>query len=229
MQGALDYVWTNWRRLGGAAGIGFIILLVIGLIIGGQPPDYTDSAADIQEWAAANDDEWLVGNYVIGLAVLLLFLPFLVALRSYQGLAEGGRAGWSRFAFAAGIIFLLYTGAASVFLSAAAMGAGDLDDEVVKALATMDFYAFSSAPLVAAPFFLASAMVVLRSAVPWAALGWLGLALAVVGAVAGAAPIDGDPEGFLAVLGYITMIGLAVWIVLLSLGMLMKEPLAETV
>lgn len=224
MQSVLDFVWSNWRRLGGAAGIVFIVMFVVGFVIEGEAPDYTEPAGEIKAWFVDNDDQWLVGDYIIGLSVLLFFLPFLVALRSYLGVAEGGRAGWSRFAFAAGIIFIVYTGAASTFLNAAAVGAAEMDEGVVQALATLNFYAFSTAPLVAAPFFFASAVVILRTGAPWTALGWLGLALAVVAAVAGAAPIDGDPEGALSVLGFITLIGLLVWVALLSIGMIVKEP-----
>lgn len=229
MQKRLDFIWNNWSRLGGAAGLIFIVLFLIAVSIAGTPPDYTKPASEIQAWFTDNSTQFLVSGYIIGLAVLLFFLPFLAALRSYLGIAEDGRTGWSRFAFASGVIFLVYTGAASFFSNALAVGvARSGDAATVKALSTLDFYAFGSAPLVAAPFFFASAMVILRTGVTWRVLAWFGLALSVLGIIGGSAPINGDPTGVLSRLGFGTQIGLLVWVALLSISMIVRKTGAET-
>src|SRR5687767_2334768 len=98
----------QWWRLGGALGIAFVVVFTIcGFVFESESPMHTDDIADIRAYWEEDGDTYLLGGYLIGLASVLLYLPFLCALRAFLGTAEGGPQLWSRVAFAAGIIFLI--------------------------------------------------------------------------------------------------------------------------
>jgi hypothetical protein len=224
----VEFLWSNWRQLGALAGLVAVILAVIGFILIGDYPDYRESPATVRDWYADNQDSLMAANYLFALAFIVFFVPFLVALRSYLGIAEGGRGGWSRLALVGGILTVLWLSGGSVFAAALGRGAGagSGSDAVVTALATLDYVVYAAAPIVVAVFLFASGAVVLRTGVPWGTSGVLGVALAILGVIAAAGPIDGDPDGVFTVLAYITFIGLGVWTLILSAGMVMKEPAA---
>lgn len=67
------------------------MLFVVGaVVLQGEPPAYDASLAEVRRFFTDNHTRFLVGDYLAGLAFLLLFLPFVVGLRSLLGTAEGG-------------------------------------------------------------------------------------------------------------------------------------------
>jgi hypothetical protein len=209
------------RQLGGLCGLAFVVLFIIGGVIQGDPPDYTAPASEIQAWFVDNGDDWQNGDYLVGLAFLFGYLPFLVFLRGWLGKTEGGEQGGSRLTLASGLVPLIFGAGAAVFSSALALQAAEFDESTVKALATIDYHAFGSLPLVVAPFLLVSGLVALRT---WGILGVVGIVAGALGIVAGAAPVDGDPDSILMDLGFITYILFLVWVFLLCIGMILREP-----
>jgi hypothetical protein len=214
----------NWRQLGGLCGIIFVVLFVIGGIVSGDTPMINDSASEARQWYIDNGDQYLVGDFIIGIAVIVFYIPFIAAFRAFLGEGEAGMPGWSLVAFLGLLFFAIGGAAASGFSGALAMGADQItDDSTVRALQYADFYSFGGLPIVFVPFYVGTAMIILRSGILWTWAAWLALALAVVSLIGAAAPIDGDPEGVLSFLGVISFIGTGVFILIVSAGMLMRR------
>jgi hypothetical protein len=62
-----------------------------------------------------------------------------------------------------------------------------------------------------------------RTGVLWRWLGWLGTVRAVTAFVAGLGILDDDPEDISDTIGFVTFIGLPIWVVATGIGMLMKS------
>jgi hypothetical protein len=75
-------------RLGGAAGILFVILGLVALFLPGMPPK-ADEVSKIATYFADKRGSILAGNYLAGLA-FAFFLIFAGALRSHLGAADRG-------------------------------------------------------------------------------------------------------------------------------------------
>lgn len=217
-------VALTWRQLGALAGIIGVVLFVVGIIMEGDTPTLNDSISDVRAWYADNGQQFLVADYIIGLGVILGLVPFFLVLRSFIGEAEGSPAIWSQVAFFGAFLFVVVGGAASSFNGALAIDADQLnDDAVVRALLQADFYAFGGLSLALTLFFLGTAFGIIRTALFWTWLAWLCLALAVVSVIGAASTIEGDPEGVLSWLSFLSFIGLGVVVLSLSVGMLAKR------
>jgi hypothetical protein len=202
-----------------------VILFVVGVLIQGDVPMMNDPVADTQAWFADNGDTYLLGDFIIGIGVVVFLLPFFMILRSVLAAAEGGLGHWSRFAFYGAFLFMLFGGAAAGFMAPLAVLEGEIDDAVVPALTSASFYAYGGLPLALVPFFLGTAMVIKGTNVFWGWVAWTSLALALVALVGACAPVEGDPQGVFSTLGYLSFLGFALTILLLSAGLLTnREP-----
>src|SRR3972149_8214546 len=85
----------SWRQLGGLCGVVFVILFVIGVIVSGDLPTIDDSASEAQKWFADNGQQFLVGDFLIAIAVVIFFVPFFCRFRGLLREAEQGGALWS--------------------------------------------------------------------------------------------------------------------------------------
>lgn len=217
----------SWRQLGGLCGILFVALFVIGVIVTGDTPminDAEDDPAAVRQWFVDNGDQYLVGDFLIGIAVVVFYVPFLGAFRGVLREAEQGEAVWSLTMLLGAVFFALIGAAAASSLGALAVGAEEIDnDEVVQALLYADFYAFGGLTIVLVPFFLGASMVIVQTGVLWKWLGWLGLVLIIPSVIGGISPIDGDPEGVLSILSAIGFIGFGVFILIAGIGMIMRK------
>jgi hypothetical protein len=223
----VERLWAEWWRIGGVCGILFVITFIVGAIVGGAPPDYTDSAEEIRDWFGKNGGRYLFGDHITGVAFVLFFLPFLSSLRGVLGLAEGGSGMWSRVAFAGGFATLILGGAASFFWGALAFGLDvrqdGLNDESIRTLMYLDHFAFTTTVLGTIPFSLATSLVILQTGVLWRWLSIPGFALFVAALITPLSILSGDVESPLGLLGFIAFIVLAAWILLLSIAMIMKR------
>jgi hypothetical protein len=91
------------------------------------------------------------------------------------------------------------------------------------ALMSADFYSFGGVSIVLALFFVATAVSILRTAAFATWLAWLSLALAIVGVVGAASPLEGDPDGILSLLSFVTFIGFGVVILVLGGSLFMRK------
>lgn len=78
----------RWERIGFAAGIGWVVLLVIGNLVQTAPPNAHDSAQKVTSYFVGHRSGILLGQFLVGLAAIV-FLFFLVALASYLRRADG--------------------------------------------------------------------------------------------------------------------------------------------
>jgi len=225
----LDVFFDKWWRVGGVAGILFLIMFIVGITLQGEPPTFDEPVDEIRDWFADNGEQYLVGDYLTGLAFLLFFLPFLASLRGLLAVAEGGPAVWSRVAFAGGLLFLIFGGVASFFWATLAYSFGTVgngDDGTLKTLKTLmylDQVGFSTGALAVIPLMLGASLVTLRTGVLWRWLSLLGLIVAVFAGIAGASSLTSDPDGALGGIGFIGFIGFGLWMLLVSVNMILKK------
>ena len=85
---------SQWWRLGGILGIASVALIFIGFGVTGTDLDFDDPIEEIRTYFTDDSTQYLVGDYLIGLGFVLLFLPFVVILRGLLGLVEGGVNIW---------------------------------------------------------------------------------------------------------------------------------------
>ncbi|HUV11575.1 MAG TPA: hypothetical protein VMX12_11400 [Acidimicrobiia bacterium] len=84
-----DKKFEKWGLL---AGIEFVVLILVGGLIGGTPPKVTDSTAEITKYFTDHPDALKVANFLGGLSILA-FLWFLGSLFQRLRAAEGAAAG----------------------------------------------------------------------------------------------------------------------------------------
>ena len=218
-------IWNQWWRLGGACGIAFIVVFIIaGFVLQGDGPSVTDDIDDIRAYWIDDGEGYIISDWLIGLAVMLLFLPFLSALRSLLGLYEGGPQMWSRLDFKGGVLFVAMASAAAASWLALAYASEELSDESVRLLMYLDLGAWNGTSFPIGVMLLASSLVIWQTGVLWKWLAIIGSIVAVCAFISPLALLDEDIEdGTFGLFGFVAFIGLAVWMLITSIGMLMKR------
>lgn len=210
---------TMWERYGLAAGIVFVVLVVVAALIGGSPPKPTDGVLKIASFFRDNQDALKIGSYLNGLAAVA-FLWFLGALWARLRRAEGTAGRVSVVALVGGIGTLALAFVANGLNAFLALYVGDLGPSGTKAfyLLAVIFFAFASFTL--AVFVSAVSVLILRYRFvePW--LGWIGEGLALLWLVAGVGVADDNTAIF--TVGFIAFLIWAVWIVVLALLLLTR-------
>lgn len=168
---------TGLQRATAVAGIGFAVLMVVSILLGGgTAPSYGDPAADWTEFAEDTQDSARLAAMVFAFATYL-FLIFLGWLRSELGRSEQGARGFTRGSYVVlaggtiGVLSLLI----GLVINAVALSHPDAPPEIIRAIADAAGAGFvSAAPGFAA--MLVSTFLVSRAtgALPsW--LNWLAL------------------------------------------------------
>jgi hypothetical protein len=221
----------RWWRLAGLFGLGWFVLFAVGaIVLQGEPPAYDASVAEVRQFFTDNGTKFLLGDYLAGLAFLLLFLPFVVGLRSLLGAAEGGPQIASRLVLVGGLATVLVGDTATVFQDTLALGAAnpEFQDATVRAFLYANAPAIAAIGLPAALFTLAASLVIWTTAVLWRWLAVVGVLAGVLLAVGAAFPVAGDPTGPLWTIRFLSFIGLLVFVVSVSIAMLLRaEPPAS--
>jgi hypothetical protein len=215
---------VNWVRVGGLLGIGWLILFFIGAFaLQGDTPSRDDSIASIREYFTDDGDTYLLGDYLIGIAFIVFFLPFLIILQRVLGRGEGWAGILSRVALFAGALAILWGGFAGTFWGALAVGAAEnreVDDSAVRTLMELDSYAFAGLLFPVGLFMGAAGLSIWLSGVLWRWLGIIGI-IGFLGSYIGAAwPIDGDDEGAVAAFGLAGFLGIAIFVLLVSINLM---------
>jgi hypothetical protein len=225
-------VGLRWWRLAGLFGLGWFLLFAVGaVVLQGEPPASNASLAEVRQFFTDHRTRFLVGDYLADLAFLLLFLPFVVGLRSLLGTAEGSPQIASRLVLVGGLATVLVGGTATVFQDALALGAGnpELQDTTVRAFLYANAAAIAAIGPPAALFTLAASVVIWTTAVLWRWLAGVGVLAGVLLATGAAFPLAEDPSGPLWTIRFLSFIALAVFVVSASIGMLLGAgPTAPT-
>lgn len=217
---------VDWVRLGGILGIAWIVSFLLGaFILQADTPSRDDSIADIRQYFVDDGGRYLLGDYLLGIAFTLFFLPFVVILRRVLA----ARGGWpdllARVSLYAGVIAVVWGGIAGFFWGALALGADnpEVDDSSVRTLMELDAYAFSGLLLPIGLFMGAAGLSIWLSGALWRWLGLIGI-IGFLGSYIGAAwPIDGDEEGALAAVGIVGFLGIMIFVLITSINLLMKR------
>ena len=220
----LDVFFDKWWRLGGVMGILFLILLIVGIGLQGETPNYDDSVDKIRDWYADNGKQFILGNYLTALAFVLFFLPFLSSLRALLARAEGGDAIWSRVTFTGGVVLLLLCAVGSTFGAALAFSLDVVKEGDEDTLRTLKYLEYSTpAALALVPFLLGTSIVILRSGVLWRWLAIAGVVLAILAVIGGASSLEAEPYGGIPGIGMAAFPLSALWILLVSINMVLKK------
>jgi hypothetical protein len=201
----------NRSSLAPLAGVLFLVLAILGFIIGGEPKEASDGADAVVEWYTDNEDSAKAGAFVVALSAvpLLIFAAYLRGLVS----AARGAAGWIPPLILTGAT-ILAVGIAidSTILLAAADAADDIEPASLVALQALWDNDFVPLALGAVIFLLSSGISIVQTGVLPKWLGWIAILLAVIGMT----PI-----------GFVGAIGGAVWILIASVMLAMRGDRAD--
>jgi hypothetical protein len=206
-------------RLGAACGIVFVTLTVVGGIVQGDVPVYTDGSTAIKQWFAANSDRYLAGALLIALG-LLFYLAFLATLVAVLIRVEGPTRPWPWLALLGGVHLLVSVQAHIGFDGTLALLEGDVSDDLARTLSAADYMTFTPLYFFSGVLTLAVSVVIVRARMLWLPLAWLGGLVAVGGVASIFAPLEHDAEGLLTYVGYATLLALLVWVAGVSLALL---------
>src|SRR5918999_626041 len=160
-------------------GVAFVIVLILGFIIGGEPPDADSPAQEIVDHYVDSKDSVMAGAALTGVAATLLVF-FGGSVRRALRDAEGPGGVLSAVAFAGTIIIAIGGAIDGTISFALAERADDIDATAVQALQALWENDFLPLATGLAVFLLASGLSIVRhGAVPrW--LGWVAIPLAIL-------------------------------------------------
>lgn len=214
----------QWWRLGGAAGIIYVVLFIVGILIQGDTPMPNKTANEIRDYFVDNDTAYMIGDFIIGIAFIFFLMPFASALRSFLGRAEGPAAMWSRLTFAGALLFTAAGAATSGTFGALAYDKAQFaDDNLLKLIVDGNYYTFTIiAPFVLTLMVLPASLVILRTNVLWPLLGWFGIVVSVALVISALAILNDDPTSALGLVGIFAFLSAGIWIIATGVGMWMR-------
>jgi hypothetical protein len=208
-------------------GLIFVVLFFIGgPILQGDFPMRGDDAETIRQYWVESGHDYLIGDYIVAIAFVFLFLPYAIGLRWVLGSAEGSPAIWSWMCFSGAILALASGIAASGIAGGLAVGLEDnpdLDDATLVFLTDVGSYANNFFAFGLALFVGSAGFVIVRSGVLWRLLGAVGLIAAVLLVIGNAWALDGDPEGTVGSVGIIGFPLTFLFVIVSSIALLMKS------
>jgi hypothetical protein len=213
-------------RLGGVAGILFVIVGVVALFLPGAPPK-ADEVSKIATYLTDKRGTILAGDYLAGLA-FVFFLLFVAALRTHFGAADPTGLRPGVVALAGGVVAATLVIAGGAVLNGAAFqvaGAGDANLDHALYDVASDLFVSSGFGL--AVFFGGAAMAIAATNALPGFLAPAGLVLAVLNAVAPVALFA--KSGFFAIggaFGIVVPLASVVWVLAASVAMLRPAPAA---
>lgn len=182
-------------------GAAFIVVAIIGFIVGGEPKDATHPATEIANWYIDNKNSVEISAF-IGVAATILLVFFGAYLRDVLRVAAGGADMLSLVSFIGVVVVAIGFSIDATISLAIAERADDIDPIAVQALQTLwdnDFIPIALGTLL---FLWATGIsVVTNGALP----KWIGWVMIVLGVVA------------LTPLGFAAFIGTAVLILVISI------------
>ncbi len=215
----------QWQRYGAFGGIVFVVLAVVSSFIAGQPPESTDRGVEILEYLDDNDGAIRVGAYLSALAIFPL-LWWAGSLWSTLRRAEGGAP---RLTVVAGLGLAVAAGGAGVSFAITSMMAlrqNELGPGGAKVFYSLTFTMLGVSAAGLAALVLATSVILLRSRLYPAWVGWLGAALGVLWLVA-AVNVATDNSA-VSTLGFVAFLLWGAWIIVISVLMLRERESVTT-
>jgi hypothetical protein len=187
-------------------GVAFIVVAIIAIIIGGEPPDLDEGAAKAVEFYKDDKDTIMFGAALEGLCAALLVF-FGGVLRRELKRAEGEHGTLSLVAFAGTVCIALGLAIDATISFALAEAVDDIDPTGVHALVALwqnDFMPLAVGILL---LMLGSGLSIVRHGLLPKWLGWVAIVIAVFAVT---------PAGFIAFLGA------ALWILAVSVMLTLR-------
>ena len=208
---------SRWDRLGPLSGVLFVVLVVVGNLLPGEPPDFLDDPDTIAAFYVDNAGEIMLGMS-LALISLLFLVWFLARLRHRLAADEDGQGQFNVVAFGGGLVA---TSMLAAGFSLNALGAlrADEDGELSADLAVVFSDGSSvlmglAGPIGMAVLLAAFAVVVLRFRGFPAWFGWLSALMALVGLVP---PVS-----------WTLLLAFPVWVLIASILLYRREGQADT-
>ena len=155
-------------------GVLFVVLVIVGFIVGGEPPDAEEPAQEIVDFYVDDKDSVMAGAFILGLATVV-FVFFANYLRTVFRTTSA-----SATILVGAAIFAVGAAVDATLLVAMAEAADDIEPEslqTIQAIWDNDFVPFAVG---AAVFLISLAISILRTDVLPRWLGWVTLVLAVL-------------------------------------------------
>ena len=210
-------VASRWDRFGSLSGVAFFVLVVVGNLLPGEPPDFLDDPDTIADFYVDKSGEIMIGMS-LALISLVFLLWFLARLRHRLAADEDGRAQFSVVAFGGGLVA---TSMLAAGLSLYTLGAlrADEDGELSPELAVVFSDGGSVLMGLAAPI----GMAVLLGAVAIVAVrfrgfpAWFGWLSALMGLV-----------GLIPPVSWVLLLAFPVWVLIASIVLYRREGRVDT-
>lgn len=195
-------------------GVGFVALLIISFVVGGEPPDADDPVQEIVAHYQDDKDSVQIGAGLSAVSAAL-FVFFGAILRKALAAAEreGQEGVLPVVAFAGSVILATGVAIDATISFAIAEAAGDVDPVAVQALQALWDNDFFPLALGASLLLLASGLSIVRSGAMSKALGWIAIVLGVV---------------TLTPVGFVGALAGAVWVVVVSVLLTLGRRAAPT-
>ena len=187
-------------------GVAFVVVLIVGAIIGGEPPDADSPVRDIIDHYTDNKTSIEVASFV-GAAAAVLLVFFGGYLRSVLSAAEGPGGMLSALTLVGTAVVAVGLAIDITIGIALAQAADDIEPAAVQALQALWDNDFVPLALGALLFLISTGLSIVRhGALPkW--LGWVALVLAVIGFT----PI-----------GFVAFLGAGLWIAVVSVMLALR-------
>ena len=209
----------HWERLGSGAGVGFVVAMVVSVFMIPTPPHIDASTADILDYATSHRGA-LLGSAVVGALAGLLFLVFLGHLRHVLQRSEAGLEALSPIVYGAGLTTAAIAFVSMLPLAVLAFGGESevaASSSVVRLIWDLNALGTATLMIVLALFVAATSLAMILREMRAPILGWLGLPVAIVLAVAGAAGFyNSSHEAFWYALNYVGLLSFAAFILAVS-------------
>ena len=197
----------SWARYAPLAGLLAVALLIASVVIGGDSVDADDPVGKVVAfWTVNEDDQRLAA--ILGALSLIPLVWFLGSLFSTLRRAEGDSGRLSATAFGGGLVLVSFAAVDSALQFAAADSVGDVPPYVTQTLSVLYGNFWFGFAIGQCLLMLAAALVILRTGVLPAWLGWVAL---VVG-IASVTPV-----------GFFAFPVLGLWIAIVSVVLFRRE------
>jgi hypothetical protein len=190
--------------VGPLMGVLFIVLAVIAILVGGEPPSADDDVQEIVDFYLDNKDEVEVSAALgtLAVAALIFFANYFRRV-----LAEAGEGLMSATVLVGASIMAIGLAIDGTISIALAEAADDLEPASVQTLQALWDNDFLPIALGAFVFLVSAGIAVIRTGVLPVWLGWIAIVLAVLGPT----PI-----------GFVSFLGGALWILVASVMLTMR-------
>lgn len=162
------------------AGVAFVVLLIIGFIVGGEPKSADEPVNEVVDFYVDNKSSVQAGAIIGGLAMLMLVV-FAAYLRRVLRDAGGPGEIWSALSFAGLVVVAIGFAIDITILIALSEAAEDVNPVAVQALQALWDNDFVPIALGVVTFLLGTGIAIARSGVLPKWLGWLMIVLVIVG------------------------------------------------